>query len=70
MEFKNEETGKLFKPTGDKDQRVLQPASEKHGEYDGPLSLVPPEVAQSMYSQGCNLLTRVTGKQSTGTDKG
>ena len=73
MEFKNEQTRKLFTPTGDKDQRVLQPASKDHGEYDGLLSMISPAIAESMYTQGCNLLIRnaapTNGKQATSTDK-
>lgn len=73
MQFENEETRKLFVPTGDKDQKIYQPGSQLHGEYEGPLSLAPPAVAQSMYEQGCNLLKRVAAamppKSGMGSDK-
>lgn len=60
MDFSNEETRKLFTPTVDKEQKIYQPGCAAHGEYEGPLSLVPPVVAQSMYEQGCNLLKKVS----------
>ena len=72
MDFANEETKKLFTPTRDKDQKVYQPGCELHGEYEGPLSEIPPTVAQTMYAQGCNLLKKVipvNNKPASGGDK-
>ena len=70
MDFSNEETRKLFTPTVDKEQKVYQPGCTAHGEYEGPLSLVPPAVAQSMYDQGCNLLKRAPASVQTKTPSG
>jgi hypothetical protein len=70
MQFENEETRKLFSPTRDRDQKVYQPGSQTHGEFEGPLSEIPPAVAESMFVQGCNLLKRTASPVVTKTGSG
>jgi hypothetical protein len=59
MEFTHPETKKTFRPTVEKDRKVHVPRSDKHGEYSGPMSMIPPDVAESMISQGVPFLEKI-----------
>lgn len=59
MDFKNPETKAAYRPLEEKDREIYQPAGKGHGSYQGMLSGISPAIAESMISQGTNLLEKI-----------
>ena len=76
FDFKKQDTKAAFRPLEEKDREIYQPAGKGHGAYQGMLSGISPAIAESMISQGTNLLEKIekntnpvkTAVTKTGTD--